>query len=86
MNIARALGVSQVMVSYTINSDLGQLKLGLMRAASNAPTKADGNRIMELMPTTLKLMEDIIQGKEMPEVLKSKVQSIFGKLVRRGLL
>jgi len=61
VEIARALNVSQAMVSYTRNSKVVKQQLDLMRAARDADTIDISKRIRENAPTALALLEDIIE-------------------------
>ena len=58
--IAKALNVTPVMVSYTRNSKVVQKQLDLMSAARDADTLDIAIRIRENGPAALTLLEDII--------------------------
>lgn len=60
VDIARALNVSEQMVSYTRNSKVVQKKLDLMRAARDADTVDVAKYIRDKVPKALALLEDII--------------------------
>lgn len=62
-DIARELGVTPVMVSYTRNSRIVQDKISIMRGAMDADTIDLGRRIQEIAPRALDLIEDVIEGK-----------------------
>jgi len=62
VNIARDLGVSEAMVSYTRNSPIVREKLEIMKGARDAETLDLAKRIRENAPQSLKLLEDIISG------------------------
>ena len=59
--IAKALNVTPVMVSYTRNSKVVKKQLDLMRAARDADTMDIAVRIRENGPAALSLLEDIIE-------------------------
>ena len=59
--IARALGVSPQMVSYTRNSKVVQNQLAIMRGARDAETLDISKRIRENAPKALELLEHIIE-------------------------
>ncbi len=59
--IAKALNVTPVMVSYTRNSKVVQKQLDLMRAARDAETFDVAIRIRENAPAALELLEGIIE-------------------------
>lgn len=62
VNIARDLGVSEAMVSYTLNSPVVRDKLSIMKGARDAETLDLAKRIRENAPKSLKLLEEIIEG------------------------
>jgi len=62
VNIARDLGVSETMVSYTLNSPVVRDKLDVMKGARDAETLDLAKRIRENAPKSLKLLEEIIEG------------------------
>jgi predicted transcriptional regulator len=64
VSIAKALGVSEAMVSYTKNSKPCQDKLDIMRGAMDADAIDLGIRINKFAPVALQLLENIITGKE----------------------
>lgn len=59
--IAKALNVTPVMVSYTRNSKVVRKQLDLMNAARDAETIDVSRRIRENGPAALELLEDIIE-------------------------
>lgn len=59
--IAKALNVTPVMVSYTRNSKVVRKQLDLMRGARDAETLDVAIRIRENAPEALALLEDIIE-------------------------
>jgi len=61
--IAKDLGVSKAMVSYTKNSKLGVDKLGILRGAMDADTIDLGIKINKFAPKALQLLEDVVEGK-----------------------
>jgi hypothetical protein len=63
VQIAEALGVSPVMVSYTRNSRVGKDQTGILRGAMDADTIDLGRQIQEFAPVALKILEGIIEGK-----------------------
>ena len=62
VGIARDLGVSEAMVSYTRNSPVVRGKLEIMKGARDAETLDLAKRIRENAPESLRLLEDIISG------------------------
>ena len=62
VNIAKDLGVSEAMVSYTVNSPVVKDKLEIMKGARDAETIDLAKRIRENAPQSLRLLEDIISG------------------------
>lgn len=62
ISIARDLGVSEAMVSYTRNSPIVRDKLEIMKGARDAETLDLAKRIRENAPESLRLLEDIISG------------------------
>lgn len=61
-DIADALGITEVMVSYTKNSKLVEDKVDILRASMDADTIDLGIRIKEFAPRALQLLEDVIEG------------------------
>ncbi len=61
-DIARDLGVTPTMVSYTRNSRIAQDKIEIMRGAMDADTVDLGIRIKNLAPKALDLLEQVIGG------------------------
>ena len=61
--IAKALNVTPVMVSYTRNSKVVQKQLDLMRGARDAETLDVAIRIRENAPAALALLEDIVDDR-----------------------
>jgi len=62
--IAERLSVSPAMVSYTRNSQVIQDKLELMKGARDAEIIDLGKEIRAKAPKALKLLEEIVDGKE----------------------
>lgn len=62
--IAKSLGVSPAMVSYTKNSKPVQDKVAIMQGAMDADTVDLGIKIQQSAPRALRLIEDIIAGTE----------------------
>ena len=62
VGIARDLGVSEAMVSYTRNSPVVRDKLEIMKGARDAETLDLAKRIRENAPQSLRLLEDIVSG------------------------
>lgn len=62
VDIAKALNISEAVVSYTRNSKIVQDKLEIMKGARDAETIDLAKRIRENAPKSLKLLEDIIDG------------------------
>lgn len=61
--IAKDLGVTDAMVSYTKNSKVAQDKIAIMRGAMDADTVELGQRIQRMAPKALDLLEQVIDGK-----------------------
>jgi len=61
-DIARDLGVTQTMVSYTKNSRIAQDKIDIMRGAMDADTVDLGIRIREIAPKALELLKEVVDG------------------------
>lgn len=61
-HIAQDLGISEAMVSYTINSPVVKDRLEVMKGARDAETLDLAKRIRENAPQSLRLLEDIISG------------------------
>jgi len=62
VDIAKALSISEVTVSYTRNSQVVKDKLEIMKGARDAETIDLSKRIREGAPKALKLLEDAIDG------------------------
>lgn len=62
-DIAKQMGVTEAMVSYTKNSRVVEDRLEIMRYARDADTIDLSKRIMKFGPRCLDLLEDIIEGK-----------------------
>lgn len=62
--IAEALDVTPQMVCYTKNSQLGQEKLGLMRASADANAQAAMAEVQALLPKALQTMREILEKDE----------------------
>ncbi len=63
VDIARSLGVSEVMVSYTLNSEVCKKKVSAMRAERDAETVDIAKEIREFAIQPLELLKDIIRDK-----------------------
>jgi len=63
VEIAKALNVSQAMISYTRNSKVVQKQLDLMTAARDADVIDVSKRIRENGPSALAYLEDIIEDR-----------------------
>lgn len=62
VDIARQLNVSEVMVSYTKNSALVQRKLDIMSGARDHDAVTISNRIKELAPKAVEVMEGLLDS------------------------
>ena len=73
-DIARALGVSEPVVSYTRNSKVVKDKLDIMRAARDADSIDIATEIRDKAPKALRLLESIIDdsGEKHPMTLVAK--------------
>lgn len=60
VDIARALGVTNMMVNYTINSDLGQQKLAVLRGEADNSTIDLVSEMKEISPLALAVLEEIM--------------------------
>jgi predicted transcriptional regulator len=80
VDIAAQLGVSEVMVSYTLNSPLAMRQLDLLRATRDAGAVDVAKRIKELAALAVEKLEPILEdGSE-----SNKLKAIFGLLDRAG--
>lgn len=59
-DIARELGVTEVMVSYTLNSPVVQRQMNVMRAARDLDAVDVAKRIQEIAPKALRKLEALI--------------------------
>lgn len=60
-DIARELGVSEVMVSYTMNSPIVKREMELMRSARDLDAVDVAKRIQEVAPRALEVLEDLLE-------------------------
>lgn len=60
-DIARKLGFTSVMVSYTLNSPIVKEKLSIMRAARDADSIDIARDILELAPKAVELYEKLLE-------------------------
>jgi hypothetical protein len=62
--IADALGVSQAMVGYTVNSPVIEDRISIMQGARDCDTIDLARRIKEFAPKCLDILESVIKGDE----------------------
>ena len=84
-DIANALGITEVMVSYTKNSKLVEDKVDILRASMDADTIDLGVRIKEFAPKALVLLEEIIEGKHDEASIALRARYADRHLDRAGL-
>lgn len=60
-DIARELGVSEVMVSYTLNSPVVKRQLDVMQAARDIDAVDVSKRIQEVAPRALEVLEELLE-------------------------
>ena len=84
-SIADALGITEVMVSYTKNSKLVEDKVDILRASMDADTIDLGIRIKEFAPKALVLLEEIIEGKHDEASIALRARYADRHLDRAGL-
>ncbi len=60
-DIARELGVSEVMVSYTLNSPVVKRQMSIMHAARDVDAIDVAKRIQEVAPKALEVLEDLLE-------------------------
>lgn len=82
VDIAQSLGVSPVVVSYTKNSTLGKEKIKDLEAQRDADAVSIAQRIQELAPKALDLIEQVITDEEVRMDLRLKAAE--GVLDRAG--
>ena len=62
VDIANELGVSEVMVSYTLNSPVVKRQMSLMRAARDCDAVDVAKRIQEIAPKAIDTLEGLLEG------------------------
>lgn len=60
-DIARELGVSEVMVSYTLNSPVVKRQMMVMQAARDVDAVDVAKRIQEVAPRALDILEELLE-------------------------
>lgn len=73
--IAKQLGVTPVMVSYTLNSPVVQDKVAILRASRDADTVDLMRRVHNFAPKCLDLLERVISGKEQDASIPLRVRT-----------
>ena len=73
VEIAKQLGVSEVMVSYTLNSPLVQRQMELLRAARDEKTVDVAKRIKELAAEAVERLADIMREGSEGSALKASL-------------
>jgi len=73
VDIARDLGVSEAMVSYTKNSPLSQRQLTIMQGARDADMLDAAMEIKKMVPKAVELMNQVLSSEEDPLHLRLKV-------------
>lgn len=80
VDIARQLGISEAMVSYTLNSPLSKRQLELLRAARDVKAIDVAQRIKELSERAVEVLADIMEdGSE-----GARLKASLGMLDRAG--
>lgn len=73
INIARALGVTPTMVSYTINCELGQRFLARMEQEGHANIVDISERLSEMSPQALGVIEETINDPDESKKLRTEL-------------
>jgi len=61
VDIAEQLGVTEAMVSYTLNSPVVKRQLSIMRAARDVDAIDVAKRIQEIAPKALEVLEELLE-------------------------
>lgn len=78
VDIARHLGVSPVMVSYTKNSAIVQRQMSLLQAARDAKSVDIGAEIKKLLPKAVRVLEECMDS-ELPNIKLSAAKDALDR-------
>ena len=79
VDIARTLGVSEVMVSYTANSAIVRRQLDQMRAARDADAIDISKRIKALLPKAVEVLEQTMEEGVIPQLRLAAAKDVLDR-------
>lgn len=81
VDIAKVLGVTPIMVNYTVNSELGRARIAEIRSLSVADTVDIAKRIQDALPDAIAFLHDTVRAEDVSVGLRIKAST---ELLDRG--